>query len=174
MSEGGESKPVKKPSTHEDRPISRYKIDTAKALLAGNPSLTGREVAELLNCGLDTGKRALYHARKEITEHTSMLCSRAKKLKEKKIEKAIESNEAQIASRLDDLRSNAQTLQEHANETGKPADIVAASRAWESLAKYERTVTGIEAEEKRSASAAGATNVAIQVPLDSSDIKFGS
>jgi hypothetical protein len=158
-----EGKPV---SQYAARPVARDKVEQTKAILITQPSITGPKLAPLLGCRPDTATRALRKAKEEISKYTDNLEKRAKKLQALKVEKAIESNEEQIGKRLTSLRLNAESLQDIADESGKPADIQAASRAWESLAKYERTVTGIEAEEKRSAASAGATNIALQVPLD--------
>lgn len=150
--------------------VSQHKINIAVQALTENPSITGKELKDILKCKIDAANLALRAAKFEIEKSSQNIRERAERLVQERAEKALDSAERQIRDRLDTLRANADALQDKADSTGETEDIQAANFAWKQLTDYERKVTGIELGEKAATAAAGKTDITLQLPISPADI----
>jgi len=82
--------------------VSRNKVEQAKRLLGGNPSITGPKVAKELQCCEETGARALRVAKEECLQNTTDLREKAMEVRSRQQEKAIQALDSQL-TRTDDL-----------------------------------------------------------------------
>jgi len=82
--------------------VSRNKVEQAKRLLGGNPSITGPQVAKELQCCEETGARALRVAKEECLQNTTDLREKAMEVRSRQQEKAIQALDSQL-TRTDDL-----------------------------------------------------------------------
>ena len=153
------------PPIYGGKPIAQFKVDTAKKLLADNPAITGKQVAEHLNCCENTGNLALKTAKYQVTQGSREWRDRAQRLQETKIKKAIEATEMQVEDRLRVMRATATRLHREAELSGSTKDLEAAMRAWRQLTEYERQVTGIAQAERQATAATGKTELTLQLPI---------